>query len=234
MESLMTRRVLCVFGLVCVLGSGAAFAQTPAGQGTTSTTPNSAPIVHHWYVGGAVGAGIVDKASVTGNVEAGMRIWKSLDVLVEGGYAGDLATRRETDRAATIGAFLSANLGSQVSSTVSVPSSYLAFGARWVFESTTRYRPYALLSVGGASVDLKPKFVQNGADITGSIGNFGVTLGTDISGKYRPLVVGGGVGVLVPLGARWNADGSVRILSVNTVDQRTNLIRVTIGVVRRF
>lgn len=230
----MTRRVLCAFGLICLLGPASALAQTPAGQSSTATTPNSAPIVHHWYVGGFTGGSLVDSASVTGSVEAGMRIWKNLDVLVEGGYAGNLATRREIDRAGTIGAFLSANLGSQVTSTVTVPSSYFAFGARWVLESTSRYRPYALLSVGGAAVDLKPKFVQNGADITGSIGNFGVTLGSDISGKYRPLAVGGGVGVLVPLGKRWNADGSVRILSVNTVDQRTNLIRVIVGIDRRF
>lgn len=231
----MTRRVLGVFGLICVLAAPSALAQTPAaGQGGTGTTPNSAPIVHHWYVGGAAGASLVDSASGTGSVEAGMRIWKNLDVLVEGGYAGNLATRREIDRAGTIGAFLTASLGSPVSSTVSVPSSYFAFGARWVLESTSRYRPYGLLSVGGAAVDLKPKFVQNGADITGSIGNFGVTLGSDISGKYRPLAIGGGVGVLVPLGPRWNVDGSVRILSINTVSQRTNLIRVIVGIDRRF
>src|SRR6185312_13733460 len=102
----MTRRVLCAFGLICLLGPASALAQTPAGQSSTATTPNSAPIVHHWYVGGFTGGSLVDSASVTGSVEAGMRIWKNLDVLVEGGYAGNLATRREIDRAGTIGAFL--------------------------------------------------------------------------------------------------------------------------------
>ena len=91
-----------------------------------------------------------------------------------------------------------------------------------------------LLSVGGASVSLKPKFVLNGVDVTGSLATFGVTLGSDLTGSYRPSAVGGGVGVLMPLGRPWYLDGSIRILSVNTAGQRTNLSRLTVGIGRRF
>jgi hypothetical protein len=191
-------------------------------------------MVNLWYIGGATGVAVVDSASAEGNVEVGMRIWKNLDVLIEGGYAGNLATRREADHAGTIAAILQAAQGSPVTSSIRVPSRYAALGARWVFESTSRYRPYVLLSVGGASVNLKPKFVLNGADVTGTISNFGITLGSDLTGSYRPSALGGGVGLLMPLGARWYFDGSIRLLSINTAVQRTNLSRVSFGVGRRF
>jgi hypothetical protein len=232
----MSRRLVSVLVLLAAVGTASpAQAQAPTPAPTATANPAaSAPIVNLWYIGGAGGAGIVDSASATGNVEAGFRIWKNLDLLVEGGYAGNLATRRELDRAGTIAASVEASQGSPVTSTVTVPSNYATFGARWVFESSGRFRPYVLVSVGGVAVDLKPKFVLNGADVTGSLSNFGVTLGTDISGKYRPLAFGGGVGVLMPLGQRWYLDGSLRLLSVNTTDQRTNLSRITVGIGRRF
>jgi hypothetical protein len=225
-----------VLVLISVFGiASPAAAQTPAPpSGSASTPSTAAPIVNLWYVGGAAGVSVVDSASAEGNIEVGMRIWKNLDLLVEGGYAGNLATRREEDHAATIASLLQAAQGSAATSSVRVPSSYVAFGARWVFESTSRYRPYVLLSVGGASVNLKPKFLLNGADVTGSLNTFGITLGSDLTGSYRPSAVGGGVGLLMPLGRHWYFDGSIRLLSINTVIQRTNLSRVSFGIGRRF
>jgi len=232
----MTRRLLSVLVLISVVGSAsAAWAQTPAAPASPANNQSTAaPIVNLWYIGGAIGAGIVDTVSPEGNIEVGMRVWKNLDLMIEGGYAGDLATRLEKDHANTIAGVLQASQGGTATGTVSVPSSSAALGARWVFESTGRYRPYVLLSFGGASVDIKPKFTLNGADVTGSIGNFGVTLGSDLTGSYRPSAVGGGVGVLMPFGPRWYFDGSIRLLSVNTVGQRTNLSRITVGMGRRF
>lgn len=232
----MTRRLLSVLVLTSIVGgASAARAQTPAAPASpASNQSTAAPIVNLWYIGGAVGAGIVDTVSPEGNVEVGMRVWKNLDLMIEGGYAGDLATRLEKDHANTIAGVLQASQGASASASVSVPSSYAAFGARWVFESPGRYRPYVLFSIGGASVDIKPKFVLNGADVTGSIGSFGVTLGSDLTGSYRPLAVGGGVGLLMPFGPRWYFDGSIRLLSVSTVGQRTNLSRITVGMGRRF
>ncbi len=233
----MTRRVPSLLVLVSVFGIALpASAQTPEPPaGSTSNPSTAAPIVNRWYVGAATGIGVVNSVSAEGNIEAGMRIWKNLDVLIEGGYAGNLATRRELDHAGTIAGVLQASQGSPVTSSVSVPSSYATLGARWVFESISRrYRPYVLLSVGGASVNLKPKFVLNGADVTGSLSNFGITLGSDLSGSYRPSAVGGGVGLLMPLGQRWYFDGSIRVLSVNTAIQRTNLSRLSFGIGRHF
>src|SRR5580704_535886 len=145
----MTRRVPSLLVLISVFGIvSPAWAQTPTPPASSaSSSSTAAPIVNLWYVGGAAGVGVVDTFSGGGNVEAGMRVWKNLDLLIEGGYAGNLATRREKDHAGTIGAILQAAQGNPVSSSVSVPSSYAAFGARWVFESTGRYRPYVLLSV---------------------------------------------------------------------------------------
>ena len=109
----MSRRLVPVLVLLAAVGTASAAraqAPTPAPNATQNAAA-AAPIVNVWYVGGAVGAGIVDSASVTGNVEAGFRIWKNLDLLVEGGYAGNLATRRELDRAGTIAASVQATQG---------------------------------------------------------------------------------------------------------------------------
>jgi hypothetical protein len=231
----MSRR-LPLMVLISLVGMvSPVWAQTPTPPSGSATSPSTAgPMVNLWYIGGATGAGVVDSVSAQGNVEVGMRIWKNLDLLIEGGYAGNLATRREADRAGTIAAILQAAQGSAVTSSVRVPSSYAAFGARWVFESSSRFRPYVLLSFGGTSINLKPKFVLNGTDVTGSLSSFGITLGSDLIGSYRPSAVGGGGGMLVPLGRQWYFDGSIRLLSVNTVGQRSNLSRVTFGVGRRF
>jgi hypothetical protein len=229
------RRTSSVLALIAALTVGRpAFAQAPATPAASGSSATNRPIVNLWYVGGALGAGVVESVSVSGNVEAGMRIWKNLDLFVEGGYLGDLTTRRENDHAANIGAILQAQQGGTVTTSVRVPTTFATFGARWVFESTSRYRPYVLFTVGGASVDTKPKFVLNGADVTSTLGNFGVTLGADLQGSYRPMTFGGGVGVLVPLGTKWYADGSIRLTSVNTQTQKTNQTRISVGVGRRF
>src|SRR5579864_368321 len=138
----MTRRVPLLLVLISAFGIAApASAQTPAPPAGATANPSTAgPIVNLWYVGGATGVGVVDSASAEGNIEAGMRIWKNLDLLIEGGHAGNLATRREQDHAGTIAGVLQAAQGSPVTSSVRVPSNYAAFGARWVFESAGRYR----------------------------------------------------------------------------------------------
>jgi hypothetical protein len=225
--------------LVLLTLSASAWAQTPK-PAPTATTPNptvtstSGPMVNMWYIGGGGGLGIVENASGTGGVEVGFRVWHHLDLLLEGGYAGDLATRSQRDKAAALGATLQTSQGPAVVTSVSVPSSYVAFGARWVFESQGRYRPYVLLSAGGVAVNVKSTFVLNGADVTSTLPTFGVTLGSDLAGKYRPAAIGAGVGILRPLGPKWYVDGSIRLLNIATTDQRTNLARLTILVGRRF
>jgi hypothetical protein len=127
----MTRR-LSVLVLISVVGSAsAAWAQTPAAPASPAgNQSNAAPIVNLWYIGGSLGVGIVDTVSPEGNIEVGMRVWKNLDLMIEGGYAGDLATRAEKDHAGTIAGVLQASQGGTATGSVSVPSSYAAFGAR--------------------------------------------------------------------------------------------------------
>ena len=88
-------------------------------------------------------------------------------------------------------------------------------------------------TVGGASVNFKPKFEQGGTDITGNLPQLGVTLGQDLQGKYRPSAIGGGVGVVMPFG-QWYADVGLRFTSINTTGQRSNLTRLLFGFGRRF
>lgn len=230
----MMRR-LTVLGVFCVLTlPSLALAQTtakPSPQVTVSQT--SAPTINEWYIGGHMGVGIVDGASFVVNAEAGYRVWKHLDLLMEGGYSGDLATHAGKDKAAAIATVLQNLSGQPASSSLTIPSGYLTIGGRWVFEARGKYRPYALVTIGGAYVNVKSKFTVGGQDVTGSLGDAGITLGNDLTGSYRPFAVDFGFGVLRPWG-HWVFDGSVRIMNVATNDNHTNLTRVLVGMARRF
>lgn len=236
----MTRGFVSVLVVSAAVGfAPPTWAQTPTPppSPTTSQSPG-APSVNLWYVGGTGGVGDVDRVSGFGGGEAGFRIWKHLDVLAEAGYTSNLVTRRELAKASAVAGLIQSSQGGSVGSGVTVPTAYAAIGARWVFESISykQFRPYVLLSAGGAEVNLKPTFSQNGANVTGSLPNFGITLGSDLSGKYRPFAFGGGLGAMRPCPwlNGWNLDVSVRFLSINTVGQKTNWTRLSFGIVRRF
>jgi hypothetical protein len=235
---LTTRRVT-VFGLACLLGvSTTAWAQgTPQksqGNQTPVTSTTTAPTINEWYYGGAIGVGIVDSASFVANGEAGYRVWKTLDALIEGGYTGNLATAANKNKANNIAAALQASQGQPATASLTVPTGHLMFGTRWVFESRGRYRPYLLVAIGGASVHNHSKFTLGGADVTDQLPSFGITLGSDLSGSYRPFAVEFGGGVLMPYHKKWFFDGSIRIMNVDTVNQHTNSTRILFGGGRRF
>lgn len=236
----MTRGFVSALVLNCAVGLACpAWAQTPTTPPTPTTNqPTGAPTVNLWYVGGTGGVGAVDHVSGVGGAEGGFRIWKHLDILVEAGYSGNLVTRRELSKASAVAGLIQASQGGSIGSRVTVPTAYGMVGARWVFEtiSYAQFRPYALLSAGGAEVDLKPTFSQNGTNVTGSLPNFGITLGSDLSGRYRPFAWGGAVGALRPCPwlNDWNLDVSVRFLSINTVGQKTNWTRLSFGLMHRF
>ena len=64
-----------------------------------------------------------------------------------------------------------------------------------------------------------------------SLGQFGVTPGSDLTGQFSKAAFSGGFGVQVPIN-RWYVDGGIRVTSIRTEGHATNVLRAgaTFGV----
>jgi len=118
---------------------------------------------------------------------------------------------------------------------------YYDGGLTYRFPATGRYRPYASLGLGAATVSNKTKFFVGGADVTGQLNDvYGVLLGNDLSGSYTSAFFSLGIGVRMPFGSRWVADASYRYGRVggNNKDQADipglNTNRLQFGFGARF
>jgi opacity protein-like surface antigen len=228
-EQLM--KVVCpaVAFTAVVMLAGSALAQTAAGP----SGEMAGPTVNMWYGGVSTGVAAVDKAGALLSGELGIRTWKHLDLSLEGGWFQNVATQRRSDLAGTLSTFLQQTQGGTATSSVEVPSQYFSINARWVFENQRRLRPYVLGGFGAARVSVNSTFTLNGADVSGSLGQFGVTLGSDLTGhSSHPAFTGGG-GVVMPFG-KWYTDAGVRVTSIQTDSQSTNVVRLNIGVGVRY
>ncbi len=76
-------------------------------------------------------------------------------------------------------------------------------------------------------------FTLGGSDITTSLATYGVTLGSDLTGAVSKLAFTGGLGVLDDRG-RLSFDAGIRLTSVQTEGQKTNILRGQLGVAYRF
>jgi hypothetical protein len=188
--------------------------------------------VNLWYLGANTGVTIVEKAGAVFGAEVGFRAWKNLDLLVEGAWMSNLVTRLTIENAQKTADFVKQTQGGTVTSDVKAPTLYGGLGARWVFENEGKIRPYALVTFGGAKGELQPTFNVNGTS-TSDLTPYGVTLGTDISGKYTGAAVNFGGGVIMPWNA-WYFDAGIRLLTFKNNTERVNATRIVIGGGYRF
>ena len=218
-----------VFGAVLMMAVvlSAASAEAQSGAATAAE-----PIINSWYIGANTGTAVVERFSPVVGGEAGLRVWKSLDIVAEVAWAQDVVTRRQLDRVGVLAQSLAQSQGASASGNMKVPGLYAGAGARWVFEGG-KFRPYVLVTVGNAQTERKPTLTLGGADVTGSAAQYGVTLGQDVIGKYNNLATSGGIGILLGVGT-WYLDAGARLVSVDAKEQRVNVARVVLGGGYRF
>jgi len=183
-----------------------------------------------FFAGASVGAGAVQNVAGVFGGEVGFTVTDSLDVIGEGLWFQDVVTRRRIDNAATVAAYLQTSQGKTATGSVKAPASYGGVGARFMLMKTGMYRPYVAFSVGGAHIAYQPEFTLGGTDITASLPQYGVALGSDITGEVTKVAMSGGGGVKIDIGHVY-VDAGVRVTSIRTPDQPTNVLRVggTVG-----
>lgn len=224
------KRVMCAVGLLTALVSATpAMAQT---AGAPAPAAN-APAVNMWYVGGLVGAGAVQNVAAVAAIEGGVRVRHGIDIVFEGGYAQDVVSRRRLDFTTPVATYLTSTQGKTATADLKAPAMYGLGGVRWVMERDSAIRPYVIGQIGVASVEYKPTFTLGGTDVTATVSTYGVTVGNDIAGKSSKLAIGGGVGAWYVKG-QWYADAGVRLTSIATDGQATNLVRAHVGFGVRF
>lgn len=196
----------------------------------------ASPVVNLWYGGVITGVGSVQKTGGVIGAEAGARVWRNLDVLLEGGSLSDVVPQRQLDLTAPLTDFLERREGKDASASVKMPAIYGGFGARWVFENVNIAgwaRPYVQFGVGGARVKRQPKFTLAGADVTSSLTQYGVTLGADLTATEKRAAITGGGGVLIPYRMLY-VDVGYRVTGIRTPGEAINVNRLHIGVGARF
>ncbi len=208
-----------------------AVAQTPA----QPPHQPSGPSVNLWYVGANTGVAMVEKAGGIVGGEAGFRVWKNLDLVGEIVWMHNVVTRAQLDKANTIASYLSTTQGQAATSNVEVPATYWGLGGRWVFEQVNlaQLRPYVLATFGAGYTNIKSTFTLGGSDVTGSLPQYGVTLGSDLAGKSNHFALDTGGGVVWAVRS-WYTDFGVRLVSIGGQDQKTNVFRLVVGGGYRF
>ena len=179
------------------------------------------------------GAQAVQNVGGMGGVQIGRRLSPKLDVFVEGVYLQDVVTRRRADSATTLAAYLAVTQGKAASGAVQIPAGTFVGGVRYFVADTHGVHVYVSGFAGMTRATLKPTFMLGGVDVTTTLPQYGVTLGSDMTGTTTKATLGGGVGAQRPLGA-WYLDAGIRVYSIQFEGQAANTINVAVGIGRKF
>jgi opacity protein-like surface antigen len=213
------RRSLAAVIVAATTMTGVASAQTAADRG---------------YVEGVAQSAFGNVTSQSFGGEVGFNLTPTIQVFGEGGHVGDAATAAIGTAAQLIAGYLSTAQPQPVDYSVKQPVTFGAAGIRYLFPTTSpAVTPYVLAGGGAAAVKSDVKFTIAGSEVTNNLGDYGVVLGSDLSGSVTKamLVVGGGVQwaawrqMIVDLQYRYN-----RVFT----DPGMNINRAGVGIGFRF
>jgi hypothetical protein len=210
-------RAIQIGGIVAALLTPlAARAQTPApGQAGPQL-----------YVAGIGGTEAVHNTGALAGGEIGVAMNDRIEVFGEGLWMQDVVTQQRLSHADTVAAYLQTTQGKPATGTVEAPAGYVGGGLRVMLTTKGSVRPYIAAGAGAAHVTYKPTFTLAGADVTGSLPSYGVTLGSDITGETTNAAFSITPGVRWGRNA-WHLDGQVGLISIRTPDETTNVLRVS-------
>lgn len=217
-------RSLCALLVGAMALGGVARAQT-------TTEPSKG------YIEGVAQSAFGNVTSQSYGGEVGVTVWKNLQVFAEFGQIRNVTPTELGASAQVIAGFLS-QTQSGVSVTVKEPATFGVGGVRYVIPVTgVKVEPYVMGGVGIAQVTKNVSYAVAGSDVTASLTQLGVVLGSDLSGQFtKPMLVIGG-GVAWPIWQHLVIDVQVRFSRISAEDQDskvTSVGRAGVGVGFRF
>jgi len=165
---------------------------------SVSVSAAHAQLAESGYVQANVGAIASKGAGVLIAVEGGTAVAENIEAFADLGWSSKLQPATLEPSAQTIANFLQNTTGQPAAFSSDAPAFFGDIGARYYFRPRAGVRPYGLGSVGFARIDQQVQFTLSGNDVTGSLGDYGVTLGEDLAGAVTKASLGLGVGILVP------------------------------------
>jgi opacity protein-like surface antigen len=160
----------------------------------------------------------------------GLTLRPDLQVFVEGGRFNDIATANMAPAAALIARYLTDTQPGAVAFSVKEPAAFAVVGARYLPQfSLGNAQPYVTGGVGFARVQEKVTFSIAGTDVTGSLAQYGVALGTDLAGTYTDGLVTVGFGAVWPVWQRLALDFQYRYGRIFAQGQWINTNRAGVG-----
>ena len=194
-------------------------------QGSTDVPPR--------FVGGFAQSAFGNVTSQSFGAEAGFCLSPTVEVFVEGGRTVDAAPA-SMGQAAQLVTVQIQKSAPNASYTVKQPVDFVDAGLRYQIDIGSRLMPYVLAGVGVGMVKPRATFSVNGTDVTASVSQYGVALGSDLSGTASKLMAVAGGGVRYPLTRSVFADFEFRYNRVFVSGRNIPFSRAGIGLGFRF
>ena len=215
---------------VCLLAVAAPVAaQTPAASKPAPAMSSDSG----FQIGVLAGLGAVQNVGGLFGVEAGYKINKNIQIDAEGFWMQDAITRARLDAATGLATSLTSSLGKSTTITVTAPTTYGGGGLKFFIPMDGNVHPYVALGAGVAKIAYTPTFTVGGADVTTSLSTYGITLGSDFTGDVTKVAITGGLGVQIERN-RLAIDIGIRLTSIQTDSQSTNVLRAHVGLGYKF
>ena len=192
-----------------------------------------AQTVSKGYVEGVAQSTFGNVTSQGYGAEVGFHIGLNVQVFGEVMRVNDTTTASLTSSAKVIAGAL-AETQPNVGYTARQPVTFGAGGVRFLFPTTSRVEPYVLIGAGVAKVEKDVSYTVNGSDVTSSLAQYGIVLGTDLSGSETKMMLDLGGGVAWPVTDRFVVDFQYRYGRVFLSDEGLNMNRVGVGIGVRF
>jgi len=213
--------IAAILSWVALTCTAYAQATAPAGQSSRG------------YVEAVAQSAFGNVTSQSFGVELGITIVPAVQVFVDVGLVGDTAPASLGTAAQVVAGFLS-QTQSNVTFSGKQPVTFGLAGVRFPFATSSKIEPYVMAGGGMAQVKKDVSFSINGSDVTSTLAQYGVVLGTDLSGSETKPMLTLGVGAVWPAWQRLIIDFQYRYGRVFTEDEGLNVSRAGIGIGVRF
>ena len=194
--------------------------------------PAYAQTLSKGYVEGVAQSAFGNVTSQSYGVELGVSLKPSVQIFGEVGFTKDTAPASLGTGAQVIANYLSLTQ-SNVAYTAAQPVTFGVAGLRFPFATTSKLEPYVLVGGGVAQVKKDVTFTIGGTDVTSNLAQYGVVLGTDLSGSETKGMLSVGVGVAWPVWEKLVVDFQYRYGRVFT-SEGLNINRAGVGIGVRF